>query len=203
VASVAKPVRMENLLSQRKYADLLEPFSKKDFSQWLFLHLSLAACTRGRAQVLNKNGPAAEVDLQTALALTSYKRLRSSVISNLRHNRETNLKDEVSALIAYLQNFVGKKRIGGADEFRSVQQATPIFSRQDKHYEALEALAHIDLDKINGSWRATTLAIKGDLLITAKRTDEARVVYRKALVEASQPSSVRKVVKESLAELLK
>jgi hypothetical protein len=126
VASVAKPVRMENLLSQRKYADLLEPFSKKDFSQWLFLHLSLAACTQGRAQVLNMNGPAAEVDLQTALALTSYKRHRSSVISNLRHNRETNLKDEVSALIAYLQNFVGKKRIGGADEFRSVQQAARI-----------------------------------------------------------------------------
>ena len=55
---------MENLLSQRKYADLLEPFSKKDFSQWLFLHLSLAACTQGRAQVLNMNGPAAEVEGQ-------------------------------------------------------------------------------------------------------------------------------------------
>ena len=35
------------------------------------------------------------------------------------------------------------------------------------------------------------------------KDDEARVVYRKALVEASQPSSVCKVVKESLAELLK
>jgi predicted negative regulator of RcsB-dependent stress response len=203
VASVAKPVRMENLLSQRKYADLLEPFSKKDFSQWPFPLLSLAAFTQVRAQVLNKNAPAAEVDLQTALALTSDKRLRSSIIANLGHNRETNLKDDNAALSACRQNFVGKERIGGADEFRSVQQAASILSRQDKHDEALEALAHIDLDEINGSWRATTLAIKGDLLITAKRTDEARVVYRKALVEASQPSSVRKVVKESLAELLK
>ena len=32
---------------------------------------------------------------------------------------------------------------------------------------------------------------------------EVRAVYRKALVEASLPASVRKVVKESLAELLK
>jgi hypothetical protein len=115
VASVAKPVRMENLLSQRKYADLLEQFSKEDFSQWPFPHVSLVAFTGARALVLNKNCPAAEADLQTALALTFDKRLRSSIIANLGHNRESNLKDEASALIACRQNFVGKKRIGEAD----------------------------------------------------------------------------------------
>jgi predicted negative regulator of RcsB-dependent stress response len=203
VAAVAKTVRMENLLSQRKYADLLEQFSKEDFSQWPFPHVSPAAFTRARAQVLNKNGPAAEADLQTALALTSDKRLRSSIIANLGHNRETNLKDEASALIAYRQNFIGKERIGGADEFRSVQQAARILSRQGKHDDALQTLAHIDLDKTNGSWLATTLAIKGDLLVAAKRPDEARVSYRKALAEASLPASVRKVVNISLAELIK
>lgn len=156
-----------------------------------------------RAQVLNKNGPAAEADLQTALAVTSDKRLRSSIIANLGHNRETNLKDEASALIAYRQNFIGKERIGGADEFRSVQQAARILSRQGKHDDALQTLAHIDLDKTNGSWLATTLAFKGDLLVAAKRPDEARVSYRKALAEASLPASVRKVVNISLAELIK
>jgi len=129
--------------------------------------------------------------------------LRVSILANLGHNRETNLKDDPGALAAYRQNFEGKERIGGSEEFRSVQQAARILSRQGKHDDALKTLAHIDLDETNGSWRATTLAIKGDLLITAKRTDEARAVYRKALVEPSLPASVRKVVQESLAELLR
>jgi len=201
--AVAKTVRMENLLAQRKHADLLQQYDKEDFSKWPFTQVGPAAFIRARAYLLNKNGKAAESDLQTALSLTSDKRLRVSILANLGHNRETNLKDDPGALAAYRQNFEGKERIGGSEEFRSVQQAARILSRQGKHDDALKTLAHIDLDETNGSWRATTLAIKGDLLITAKRTDEARAVYRKALVEPSLPASVRKVVQESLAELLR
>ena len=139
--------------------------------------------------------------LQAARALTSDKRLRTSILVNLGHNRETNLKDDAGALAAYRQNFVGKERIGGSEEFRSVQQAARILSRQGKHDDALQTLARIDLNKTNGSWRATTLAIKGDLLVAAKRSDDARAVYREALAEPSLPASMRKVIKKSLAEL--
>jgi predicted negative regulator of RcsB-dependent stress response len=198
VASVAKPVRMENLLSQRKYADLLEPFSKKDFSQWPFPLLSLAAFTQVRAQVLNKNAPAAEVDLQTALALTSDKRLRSSIIANLGHNRETNLKDDNAALSACRQNFVGKERIGGADEFRSVQQAARILSRQDKHAAALKTLTNIDAAKQTGSWRATTYAIQGDILTAAGRKPEAHAAYQNALAKPGLPNTWRKAIEKTL-----
>jgi tetratricopeptide (TPR) repeat protein len=203
LSAVANTVRMENLLAQRKHVELLQQFGKEDFSKWPFPQVGPAAFTRARAHLVMKNGTAAESDLQTALSLTSDKRLRVSILANLGHNRETNLKDDPGALAAYRQNFEGKERIGGSEEFRSVQQAARILSRQGKHDDALKTLAHIDLDKTNGSWRATTLAIKGDLLITAKRTDEARAAYRKALVEASLPASVRKVVQESLAELLR
>jgi predicted negative regulator of RcsB-dependent stress response len=202
VPTVAKIVRMENLLAQRKHPELLQQYGKEDFSQWPFAHVGVAAYARGRAQISSKNGPAAEADLQTSLTYTSDKRLRSSILVNLGHNRETNLKDDQAALSAYRKNFVGKERIGGADEFRSIQQSARILSRQGKHDEALETLARLDLDKTNGSWRATTLGIKGGLLVVAKRYDEARSAYRKALAEPSLQMSIRKVVKKALAELL-
>ena len=75
------------------------------------------------------------------------------------------------------------------------------WNRPPKIFPRIQTLAQIDLDKTNGSWRTTTLAIKGDLLVVAKCPDEARAVYRKALAEPSLPASMRKVIKKSLAEL--
>ena len=197
---MAKTVRMETLLAQRKHAELLQQYGKEDFSQWPFPHVGSAAFARARAFSQNKNGEAAEADLQTALVLTSDKHLRTSILVQLGHNRETNLKDDLGALAAYRQNFEGKERIGGAEEFRSIQQSARILSRQGKHDEALKTLARIDLDKTNGSWLATTLAIKGDLLVAAKRPDDARSAYRKALAEPSLPASMRKAVDKALKE---
>ena len=113
--AVTKTVRMENLLAQRKHAELLQQFGKEDFSQWPFAQVAPAAFARAQAYLLNKNGKVAEDDLQAALALTSDKRLRTSILVNLGHNRETNLKDDPRALVAYRQNFVGTDRIGGAE----------------------------------------------------------------------------------------
>ena len=196
--AVAKTVRMENLLAQRKHAELLEQFGKEDFSNWPFAHVGIAAFTRARAYLLNKDGQAAEADLQTALVLTSDKHLRSSLLANLGHNRETNLKDDASALAAYRRNFVGKERIGGADEFRSVQQAARILSRQGKHASALKTLANIDAVKQTGSWRATTYAIQGDILTAAGRKQEARDAYQNALAKPGLPNTWRKVIEKTL-----
>ena len=196
--AVAKTVRMENLLAQRKHAELLEQFGKEDFSNWPFAHVGIAAFTRARAYLLNKDGQAAEADLQTALVLTSDKHLRSSLLANLGHNRETNLKDDASALAAYRRNFVGKERIGGADEFRSVQQAARILSRQGKHAAALKTLANIDAVKQTGSWRATTYAIQGDILTAAGRKPEARAAYQNALAKPGLPNTWRKAIEKTL-----
>ena len=196
--AVAKTVRMENLLAQRKHAELLEQFGKENFSNWPFAHVGIAAFIRARAYLLNKDGQAAEADLQTALVLTSDKHLRSSLLANLGHNRETNLKDDASALAAYRRNFVGKERIGGADEFRSVQQAARILSRLGKHEDAIKTLARIDAVKQTGSWRATTYAIQGDILTAAGRKPEARAAYQNALAKPGLPKAWREAIEKNL-----
>ena len=198
--AVAKTVHMENLLAQRKASELLQQFGKEDFSKWPFPEVAPAAFARARAYIQSKNGKAAEDDLQAALALTSDKRLLSSILVNLGHNRETNLKDDALALAAYRLNFEGKERIGGAEEFRSVQQAARILSRQGKHDEALKTLTRIDVAKQTGSWRATTYAIQGDLLTAAGRKQEARNAYQKALAKPGLPQAWREAIEKKLQQ---
>lgn len=196
--AVAKTVRMKTLLAQRKPAELLEQYGKEDFSKWPFPHVSPAAFARAQAHIQNKNGKAAEADLQSALALTSDKRLRSSILVNLGHNRETNLKDDALALAAYRRNFESKERIGGAEEFRSIQQAARILSRQGKHDEALKTLARIDVAKQTGNWRATTYAIQGDLLTAAGRKPQARTAYQNALAKPGLPKTWSEAVQKKI-----
>jgi predicted negative regulator of RcsB-dependent stress response len=196
--AVAKTVRMKTLLAQRQPAELLKQFGQEDFSEWPFPHVAPAAFARAQAYIQNKNGKAAEADLQSALALTSDKRLRSGILVNLGHNRETNLNDDARALAAYRRNFEGKERIGGAEEFRSVQQAARILSRQSKHDEALKTLARIDAAKQTGSWRATTYAIQGDLLTSAGLNQEARVAYKNALAKPGLPKTWHEAIEKQL-----
>ena len=196
--AVAMIVHMENLLAQRKHTELLEQFGNEDFSKWPFTQVGPAAFARARAYLQSKNGKAAEDDLQAALALTSDKRLRTSILVNLGHNRETNLKDDARALAAYRLNFEGKSRIGGAEEFRSVQQAARILSRQGKHDEALQTLARIDAAKQSGSWGATTYAIQGDLLTAAGRKSEARGAYQKALAKPGLPKTWSEAIEKKI-----
>lgn len=198
VPAVAKTVRMKTLLAQRKPAELLEQYGKEDFSKWPFPHVSPAAFARAQAHIQTQNGKAAEADLQSALALTSDKRLLSSILVNLGHNRETNLKDDALALAAYRLNFEGKERVGGADEFRSIQQAARILSRQGKHDEALKTLTRIDVAKQTGSWRATTYAIQGDLLTAAGRKPEARAAYQNALAKPGLPKAWHEAVQKKI-----
>ena len=196
--AVTKTVRMENLLVQRKVSELLRQFGKEDFSKWPFPHVAPAAFARARAHLQSKNGKAAEDDLQAALALTSDKRLRTSILVNLGHNRETNLKDDAGALAAYRLNFNGKERIGGSEEFRSVQQAARILSRQGKHDEALQTIARIDAAKQTGSWGATTHAIQGDILSAAGRKPAARAAYQNALAKPGLPKAWREAIEKKI-----
>ncbi|MBU63157.1 MAG: hypothetical protein CMI26_11725 [Opitutae bacterium] len=198
LSAMAKTVRMKTLLAQRKPADLLEQYGKEDFSKWPFPHVSPAAFARAQAHIQTQNGKAAEADLQIAFSLTSDKRLRTSILVNLGHNHETNLKDDAGALAAYRRNFEGKERIGGAEEFRSVQQAARILSRQGKHDDALKTLARIDAVKQTGSWRATTYAIQGDLLTAAGRKQEARVAYQNALAKPGLPKTWHEAIEKKL-----
>lgn len=193
IDAVAKTVRMENLLTERKWDEIVQQFGSEDFSKWPFWQIGAGAFARGKAYVSTKNGPAAETDLQAALNYTPDTRIQTSIRLLMGLNRETNLKDDAGALDAYRQNFESKTNIGGADEFRSVQQAAAIFSRQGRHDEALETFNAVNFEKQTGYWRSAMLLSRGDAHAVAGRKDKALADYKAVLSDkAAQQTHHRK-----------
>ena len=185
IDAVAKTVRMENLLAQRKWGTVVEQFGGEDFSKWPFWQIGAGAFARAKAYVFTKAGEKAEADLQTALAYTSDRRRRISILAVMGSNRETNLQDDDAALEAYRQNYEPRKSIGAADEFRSVQGAARILTRRGKFDEALAVLGRADIEKREGFWRHAMLLSRGETLAAAGRKDKALKAYRSVLTDES------------------
>ena len=185
IDAVAKTVRMEILLAQRRSAALIEQFGDEDLSKWPFWQIGAGAYARAKAYVFTKAGEKAKADLQTALTYTPNTRTRISILATMGDNREVNLKDDDGALAAYRQNYESKKSIGAADEFRSVQRVAHILARQGKFDEAFAALDRAEIGKRTGFWRHATLLSLGETLAAAGRKAEALKAYRDILADES------------------
>jgi len=199
--AVAKTVRMENLLAQRKFDTVIEQFGGEDFSRWPFWQTGAGAFARAKAYVFTKAGEKAEADLQTAVELTADTRIRTNILAAMGGNRETNLHDDNAALAAYRQNYESKKSIGAADEFRSVINAARILTRQGKFDTALATLKLVNTERIRGYWRNATLLTLGETLSAASRKQEAQAAYKKILTDTTASKTHRQAAQKALAEL--
>ena len=198
---ISKTVQMENLLAERKWSELLERFGDEDFNDWPFWQIGAAAYARAKAYVFTKNGEAAESDLQNALAYTPDRRIRTSILATIGSNRETNLSDDAGALIAYQRNLESKTNIGGADEFRSVQRAAAILTKQKKFDEALATFNVVNFETQTGYWRNAMLLSRGDTLVAAGRKGEALRDYKAVLTDPKLESRLRKSAQQKVDSL--
>ena len=196
--AVAETVRIENLLAQRKFDAVIEQFGGEDLSTWPFWQIGAGAFARAKAYVSTKAGEKAEADLQTALTYTADPRARIRILATMASNRETNLKDDDAALEAYRQNYVSKKTIGAANEFRSLQGAARILMRRGKFDEALATLSRANIEKLEGFWRHAMLLSLGETLAAAGRKDEALAAYRAALADDSVEAGHRTTAEEAI-----
>ena len=201
IDAVAKTVRMENLLGQRKHDAIIEQFGKEDLSQWPFWQIGAGAFVRANAYMVKKAGDKAEADLRTALAYTSDPRIRINILAAMGANREMNLKDENAALEAYRKNYESKKSIGGADEFRSVDRAARILTRQGKFDEALDALRRANTDKLRGWWKHAMLLSRANTLAAAGRTNEALAAYRQVVADKRAHVIHRRAAQKAMEKL--
>jgi predicted negative regulator of RcsB-dependent stress response len=201
LASVAKTVRMENLLAQRKFDTLIKQFGADDLIGWPFWQIGAGAFARARAYVFTKAGREAEADLKTALTYTVDTRIRTSILATMGSNRETNLGDDEGALKAYRQNYESKERIGAADEFRSVHNAARILARQGKLDESLKTLDRVDVENLRGYWRHATLLVLGETLAAAGRKADALAAYQKVLADKDTRDTLRTAAEKAIDQL--
>ncbi len=195
----AKTAAMENLLAQRKSAELIEQFGQEDFHRWPFW--GAGAFARGKAYASSQAGQMAETDLQMALSYTADPRTRINILFTMGSNREMNLQDDDAALEAYRRNYEAKETIGAANEFRSVQNAARILTRQGRLDEALATIHRANIEELKGYWRHAMLLSLGETLAAAGRTDEALSACREVLGAENAQSHHREAAEDAVRKL--
>jgi hypothetical protein len=196
IESVRKTAQMQILASQRKWKQIVDDFGSEDLTQWPFWQIGEAAFERGKAHNFTRAAKQTEADLKLALEYEPDSRIQVAIRTTQARNRETNLKDDDGALKLFQANIDGKKRIGGADEFRSVDRVASILSKKGKHDESLAIFRHIDFKKTKGFWLHEMLLSKANVLTAAGKKDEAKKLINRVFQDKSSSTSQRKRAKQ-------
>ncbi|MGY8673786.1 MAG: DUF4838 domain-containing protein [Verrucomicrobiia bacterium] len=198
---IAKTARMEILLAQRMWTDVIEQFGKEELNQWPFAEIGVAAFARGRAHYGAKNGEEAEADFQLALDYTSDSRTRLSLLGAIARNRESVLKNDDLALKAYREIVSSKANTGGADYFGGLQGAARLLTKRKDFDEALKILDQVDVEKLGGSWSGSILLTRAQTLAAAGRKDAALQAYRAVLKNKATQKAHSERAKQAIEKL--
>lgn len=201
IDAVAKTVRMENLLAQREFDEVVEQFGPEDFSRWPFWQVGAGAFARAKAWFSTGNGRRAEADLRAALTYTPDTRIQTSIRLLMGLNRETNLKDDAGALEAYRKNLESKTSIGGADEFRSVERAAAIRVRRGELDQALATFDVVNFESLTGYWRMVMLMSRGECFAAAGKTEQAVSDFQAVLTDNAASKAQRETAQKRLESL--
>ena len=200
---IAKTVQMQNLLSERKWDEVIERFANEDLSTWPFTQIGAAAFARGRAYYGDRVGDKADADLRLAAEFTSDSRVRMSILRTMGHNRETVLKNEDLALETYRTIASSKTNTGSAEYFTGLQGAARILTRRGKHGEALKVLDLVDAEKLGGSWSGSMFLARGQTLQAAGRNAAALESYRAVLSSKGALTAHRLTAEKAIEKLEK
>jgi tetratricopeptide (TPR) repeat protein len=176
--SVAKTVRMENLLAQREWRSLIEQFAEEKIQAWPFWQIGAGAFARGRAFYAAGHGEAAAADLLLALEFTPNSRGRLSIQSTLADTYEKVLEDDDKAIQVYQEIVQTSSNAGSADYFSAVQGTARVLTRRGDFDKALKVFNLIDMQNLHGYWRGSMLLARGSTLTAAGRNKEALQIYR-------------------------
>ncbi len=196
--AVTSTVRMQNLLAQRKWNELIGQFGGEDLRQWPFWKVGEGLHCRGRAFSLVGRGEEAEADLERALEFTTDPRARMDIWLVLGENREKNLKDDAAALVAYQQIAEVSRNTGSATYYRGIQRAARMLGKAGETGKALATLRKVDIAKLRGYWHGSMLLALGETLKNAERNDEAMAAYQEVLADDTVIPQHRKTAQEAI-----
>ena len=157
IEAVKKTAQMQHLLATFKAPEVIARFANEDIAKWPFWKRGDAFHARGRAYSITKAGDKAEADLNAALDFTSEPRTRDAILLLTAQNRETNLKNDATALTAYQAIIEGRTRIGGADEYGALQGIARVLTRKGQFDDAMKALNRAEPEKLQGVWKTNIL----------------------------------------------
>ncbi len=199
--AVASTARMQILLAQRKWNELIEQFGDEDLARWPFWKAGEGHYHRGRAFSVIGRGKEAEADLGKALELTTDSRARMDIWLVLGENREKNLKDDAAALEAYQQISEASRNTGSATYYRGIQCAARMLRKKGESEKALATLRKVDIAELRGYWHGSMLLALGETLKAAGRNDNALTAYQDILADDTVIPQHREAAQEAIQSM--
>ena len=184
------PHRMQALLQERRWKELIEQFGPEDFTNWpaeLSRQATESLHLRGQTYSFLKDGLRAETDLQAALQLTPRN---ETLWLTLADNYTNNLNDDTQALAAYRQAFALTGNGNGWQPLTATVSIARILTNQVKPDEALAVLqTYGNLDGMAPVWRIKLLRAYGHAYAAQGKEQESLASFREALQLEAQLST--------------
>ena len=182
------PPRMQALLQERRWKELIEQFGTEDFTAWpadLARPASESLHLRGQTYSFLKDGPHAETDLRAALKLTPRN---ETLWLTLADNYTYNLNDDTQALTAYRQAFALTGKGNGWQPLTATVSIARILTNQVKPDEALAVLqTYGNMDGMASTWRIKLLRAYGHAYAAQGKEQESLASFREALQLEAKP----------------
>ncbi|MFA7159817.1 MAG: tetratricopeptide repeat protein [Kiritimatiellia bacterium] len=200
-----KPVsvhcRMEIMLENKKFKELVEAFKDEDINAWPDYLIHHGFFKRGSAYRATNDNVSAAKDLEKAVetGLTSDRFL--AIAWNDLGGIYLALKEDDKALNAFRQVLVLFHDKNNYLYYSSVLSATGILTRQAKYDEALAELKNLDLSKPSGTYGFQALKAFGDICLAQGKKDEAVAKYKEALAVTNAPKSYLDDLAKKLNEI--
>ena len=198
---VAAHCRMEIMLENKKYKELIEAFKDEDINAWPDYLIHHGFFKRGSAYRATNDNVSAAKDLEKAVetGLTSDRFL--AIAWNDLGGIYLALKEDDKALNAFRQVLVLFHDKNNYLYYSSVLSATGILTRQAKYDEALAELKNLDLSKPSGTYGFQALKAFGDICLAQGKKDEAVAKYKEALAVTNAPKSYLDDLTKKLNEI--
>jgi len=194
----SKATRLIIMEWARKWKEAVAEFESEDIAAWPDHVKYEAYRARGYCAYRTKKAELAIADFAKAVEYAKTRNDRALTLCNLGDVYRSLLKDDEKALEVYRRVLAEKHIYKGS---RACLAMSDIYLKQNKPQEALAALDWVDLNKLNGPYKAWILAGRGKVLATMGKKAEAIAKYKEALAVKGVPGYTKKQCEKALEKL--
>lgn len=196
---VAMSVKMQLMLENREYNEIIATFKDEDMSHWPAKAAGPAYFCRGRAYMTVRDGVAAASDLKKAFEILGEGEPRDQARLVLGETYRDILNDDAQALAIFTEG-TPSEPIFGWVRLTCITSASDILAKQNKCDEALSMLGNVDSSEMTGVWKYNFMLAYANVAAAQGKKDEAIAKLTEALAANDlaewQKAAFEKKIKE-------
>jgi tetratricopeptide (TPR) repeat protein len=196
---MAKSVKIQLMLENRKYEEIIAAFKDEDMSNWPEKAAGPAYFCLGRAYITVRDGKAAETDLKKAVETLGEGELKDQARLLLGETYRDILNDDAQALAVFTEGTKAQALYGWIC-MTCIISASDILAKQNKCDEALAVLGKVDSSKMTGAWKYNFILAYANVAAAQGKKEDAIAKLNEAMAAKDiadwQKTAFQKKLKE-------